>query len=65
MIRIMQMEMLNVAILIPRDVGDDSNVNRLNASCASHGVAQFVIHSQFASRGPGVANVHNVEMATY
>jgi hypothetical protein len=35
-------------------IGDDSNLICLNASRASHGVAQVAIHSQVASQGTGV-----------
>jgi hypothetical protein len=41
------------------DVGDDSNVICLIASRASHGAAHFAIHSQVASQGTGMVNVHN------
>jgi hypothetical protein len=46
-------------------IGDDSRVVRLHAPRASHGVAQVAIHSQVASQGTGVVNVHNADMAMY
>jgi hypothetical protein len=49
-------------------VGNDSNVICFKgASCASHGhgVAQVTIHSQVASRGIGVIQVHFADMAMY
>jgi hypothetical protein len=59
--------MANVTVMIlSRDaVGSDSDVTRSNASCTSHGVAQVVIHSQVASHGTGVFNVHNADMAMH
>jgi hypothetical protein len=46
-------------------IGDDSNVICLDAPLASHGVAQFPIHSRVASQGTGLVNVHNADMAVY
>jgi hypothetical protein len=43
--------------------GDDSNVICSNASLALHGVAQVATHSQVASQGTGVINVHDAEAA--
>jgi hypothetical protein len=40
-------------------VGDASHVICSNASHASHGQARIAIHSQVASKGTGVVNVHN------
>jgi hypothetical protein len=42
---------------------DDSDVICSNASLALHGVAQAVTHSQVASQGTGVINVHDSEVA--
>jgi hypothetical protein len=44
-------------------VGSDSNVICLNGSCASYCVAKVAIHKEVASKGTGVFNVHNVDMA--
>jgi hypothetical protein len=48
-------------------VGNDNNVICLNGcSHASHGVAQaFAIHSQIASHGTGIVNVHGADMAMH
>jgi hypothetical protein len=43
-------------------MGDDSNVICLHAP---HGVAQGASHSQLASQGTRVVNVHNADMAMY
>jgi hypothetical protein len=46
-------------------IGDDSTVICKNAPLASHGVAQVAIHSQAASQGTGVVNVHHKGMVAY
>jgi hypothetical protein len=46
-------------------LSDDSNVILLSASHASHGVAQVAIHSQVASKGTGVVNAHDANMAMH
>jgi hypothetical protein len=43
----------------------ESIVNCIKGSHASHGVAQVAMHSQIASQGTGVGNVHNVGRAMY
>jgi hypothetical protein len=43
--------------------GSDSNVTRSNSSRMSHGAAHFMIPSQVACQGTGVANVYDSDMA--
>jgi hypothetical protein len=59
----MQMEMLNVAVLLPPNGPAVMMASCLNAARASHGVAQDAIHAQFVSQGTGVVNVHLAYMA--
>jgi hypothetical protein len=46
-------------------IGNDSNVMRVNAPRASHGVAHVAIHTQVASQETVVINVQNADMALY
>jgi hypothetical protein len=64
MTKITQMQMLNGSVLLPSGLLV-SNMNCPNASQASHGAAQVAIHSQLASQGTVVVNVHNVDMVMY
>jgi hypothetical protein len=46
-------------------MGDDSNAISLNGSGTSHGVVHDLIYSQVASKGTGVVNVQNPDVAMY
>jgi hypothetical protein len=63
MIKIMQMEVLNVAVLTrpKRPAVKINNGICLRDPRASHGVV--TIHSQVASQATGVVNVQNADMA--